>query len=754
MRFILFILFVVIPLMVKSQTAINGMAMTNNDQGETEGLPGATVFWLGTDVGTITDDKGWFTLAYKPEYKQLVFSFVGYKTDTIAVNGPKVIHHLMREEGELDEVLINAEKPKTAVSYLQSANIITINEDELLKAACCNLSESFETNPSIDVNFSDALTGTKQIRMLGLTSPYILIAQENIPTVRGASQAYGLTFTPGTWIESIQITKGAGSVVNGFESIAGQINTELRKPLNDDRFFINAYGSLDGRLELNTHFSKKVSDRWNTSLFLHGNLRNKKSDNNNDNILDIPLAKQVNVMNRWQYTDAEKGYVSIIDFRYLRDDKQTGEMDFDPDIHKLTTQKYGSEINTERIDAATKIGYVFPDAPYNSIGFQLAYSGHEQGSYFGLNQYNIDHKSLYSNLRLNSILGSTLHKFKTGISFTHDSYDELVNTSGTPDEFTVFNRVENSIGGFYEYNYDNLDDFSLIAGLRLDFHNLLGTFLTPRLHIRYAPWEKGVLRASVGRGKRSANIFAENQRLFGSSRVMNIESIDGKIYGLDPEIAWNYGISFLQGFNLFGRKADFTIDYYSTRFQNKAIVDVDESPQRVVFYNLDGNSYANNLQVQFNYNLAKSLDLRLAYKNYDVKTDYNKGRLAKPLQAEHIFFANLGYEINQNAQGGHWRFDYTFNWLGKQRLPFTESNPAPYRLDEYSPSYGLMNAQITKVFSRTFEIYVGGENLSNYKQENPILASDDPFGAYFDSSIVYAPIHGRMFYAGLRFSIH
>ncbi len=746
MKILIRILCILIPIVMQSQSTIKGMAMIKNSEGKTEGLPEATIYWLDTDIGTTTNDKGWFTLIYKPEYKKLVFSYVGYRTDTVTVNKPKEIHHFMVEESGLNEVVVQAEKQKTAVSYLQSANIVTINQGELLKAACCNLSESFETNPSIDVNFSDALTGTKQIRMLGLTSPYILIAQENIPSVRGASQAFGLTFTPGTWIESIQITKGAGSVVNGYESIAGQINTEIRKPLNDDKLFINAYGSLDGRLELNTHFSQKVSDKWNTSLFVHGNLRDKKMDENDDNFLDIPLAKQINVMNRWQYTDVINGFVSFINFRYLKDEKQTGEVDFDPKNHKFTTQKYGSEINTERFDTSVKLGYVFPETPYNSMGFQLAYSGHKQGSYFGLNEYNIDHKSVYSNLLFNSILGSTLHNYKTGISFTHDAYEEFVNTSD-------FGRVENSFGGFFEYNYDNLDDFSLIAGVRLDYHNLLGTFITPRLHIRYAPWDKGVLRASVGRGKRSANIFAENQQLFGSSRVLNILNTDGKIYGLNPEIAWNYGISFLQGFSLFNRNGDLIIDYYSTQFQNQAVVDVDESPQQALFYNLDGNSFANNLQVQFNYQLAQRLDLRLAYKNYDVKTDYQKGSLDKPLQAKHIFFANIGYETQQNAKGGNWRFDYTFNWLGKQRLPFTGSNPVQYQLAEYSPSYNLMNAQLAKVFSRNFEIYVGGENLSNYKQENPILASDNPFGSYFDSSIVYAPVHGRMFYAGLRYTI-
>lgn len=747
MKIILKIIFIFIPLVIQSQTTIKGMAMIKNSKGQTEGLPGATIYWSGTDVGTTTSEKGWFTINYKPEYKKLIFSFVGYRTDTVVVNAQREIHHFMKEENELDEVLVKSKKQKTAVSYLQSANIITINEGELLKSACCNLSESFETNPSIDVNFSDALTGTKQIKMLGLTSPYILITQENIPSVRGASQAYGLTFTPGTWIESIQITKGSGSVVNGFESIAGQINTELKKPFDDDKFFINAYGSLDGRLELNTHFNQKISDKWSTGLFVHGNLRNVEKDRNNDGFLDIPLAKQINIMNRWQYTDAKNGLVSFINFRYLKDDKQTGEIDFDPKLHKLTTQKYGAEINTERVDVSTKLGYVFPETPYQSFGVQVAYSGHNQDSYFGLNQYNINHKSVYSNAIFSSILGSTLHKYKTGLSYTYDAYEEFVNAND-------FGRTENSFGGFFEYSYDNLDNFSLVAGLRLDHHNLLGTFVTPRLHVRYAPWDKGVLRASVGRGKRSANIFAENQRLFGSSRVMNILNTDGKIYGLNPEIAWNYGFSFLQGFNLFDKKADFTIDYYSTVFQNQVVVDVDESPQQVLFYNLEGNSHASNLQIQFNYNLIEHVDLRIAYKYYDVKTDYKKGTLQKPLQPQHRFFANIGYETHENSKGGNWRFDYTFNWLGEQRLPFTASSPIQYQLPEYSSSYVLMNVQIAKVFSKNFEIYIGGENITNYKQENPILASDNPFGANFDTTIIYAPILGSMYYAGLRFTIN
>ena len=522
-----------------------------------------------------------------------------------------------------------------------TANTTLVTSKELLKAACCNLAESFETNPSIDVNFSDALTGTKQIKMLGLTSPYLMIAEENIPSVRGASQAYGLSFTPGTWIESIQITKGAGSVVNGYESISGQINTELIKPINNIPFFLNAYGSTDSRFELNTHFNGKISDKWSSALFVHGNARTAKNDMNDDGFLDNPLAKQINILNRYQYYNAEKGWVSFINFRYMNDKKQTGETDFDPDTDKGTTNFWGSEINTERFDVSSKVGYVFKDMPYQSIGFQNAFNSHNQESYFGLNQYNIKQSSFYSNLIFNSIISNTMHKFATGLNFTYDKYQEFVNVND-------YSRIDNSVGAFFEYTYDNDSNFSLIAGGRVDNHNRLGTFITPRLHIRYNPWEKGVLRVSAGRGKRSANIFAENQPLFASARTFDILDTNGKIYGLDPEIAWNYGLSFNQKFIILGRSADAGFDFYKTDFTKQVVVDLYTAPatpgtHQVLFYNLNGKSYANSLQVDFNVELAKHLDLRTAYKYYDIQTDYLSGRSERPLQAKHRFFANLGY---------------------------------------------------------------------------------------------------------------
>ncbi len=739
------VLLFALPMFVHAQESIKGLILEVLD-GKEVPLTGANVYWLNTSIGTLTDADGKFSLPYANEHKKLVISYIGFKTETLTINSSKFIRQVLKATSELDEVTLSLQKQTTTKSYLKAANTFMVSNDELLKAACCNLSESFETNPSIDVNFADALTGTKQIKMLGLTSPYILIATENIPAVRGASQAQGLSFIPGTWVESIQITKGAGSVVNGFESITGQINAELVKPTKDHKFFLNLFGASSQRFELNTHFNTQVSEKWSTGVYLHGNTHQKKHDVNDDGFLDMPLYNQINVMNRWQYTNPEKGVVSFINLRYLKDGKQSGQVDFNPSTDRLTTNFWGSEIDTERIEGSFKLGYVNPKIPYQSLGFQMAYSHHQQNSYFGLRIYDIKHKSFYSNLIYNSIISDSRHKIKTGIGFTYDYYDEFVET-------TQFERNDNSIGGFFEYAFDNLENFTMTAGLRADQHNRLGFFITPRLHMRYTPWEKAALRASIGRGKRIANIFAENQNLFASSRQINIFNSGGQIYGLDPEIAWNFGFSYLQGFNLFGRKADVTLDFYRTTFENQVVVDW-ENPYEINFYNLEGQSFANSFQLELNYSIANRFDLRTAYKYYNIQTDYQVGRRIKPLIPGHRVFVNLAYEYLGQNRLAPWKFDATYNWLSEQRYPDTSLSPEVYQRDDFSPTVGTLNVQVTKVFSPKFEVYLGGENVTNIRQSDPIISADDPFGPNFDTNFVYGPIFGSMYYAGLRFKLN
>ena len=742
-----FILFFFVPALIFSQEEIKGKIMEMTSNGNELPLMGANVLWEGTSVGSVSDKNGNFRLSYDKSYKTLVVSYVGFSAQKIdVINIKKFLKIILQPTDVLDDIIIKGRKKTSATSYITSQNISTISSKELLKAACCNLSESFETNPSIDVNFSDAVSGTKQIKMLGLNSPYVLITNENIPAVRGAAQVYGMSFIPGSWVESIQVTKGAGSVINGFESITGQINAELVKPLTDPKLFVNLYGSINGRLELNTHLNTRLDSNWSTGFYIHADNRNQTFDKNKDSFLDMPLGKQINVMNKWQYTNLEKGLISFINFRFLDDQKQTGQIDYNPSIHEFGSTVWGSEVDTKRFDFSAKFGYVNPEVTFQSLGFQFAYSYHDQEAYFGNRIYDINHKSVYTNLVYNSIISNTRHKIKTGITFSHDAYQEQVENNN-------FGRTENSIGGFFEYAFDNLENLNLTAGMRLDHHNLLGTFLTPRLHVRYTPWGKSALRFSIGRGKRSANIFAENQRIFASNRVVNIQNSNGVIYGLDPEIAWNYGFSMLQGFTLFERKADLIFDFYRTDFQNQVVVDY-ETPTEINFYNLNGESFASSLQIEFNYTPLERLDFKSAYKYYDVRTEYNSGELQKPLIPKQRFFTNISYETVSNKKGGLWKFDSTYNWTGQQRFSSTLLNPIAFQLPAYSPTFSTLNAQITKVFSNQFEIYVGGENITNARQINPILGSENPFGSNFDGTFVYGPIFGSMYYAGLRFKLN
>lgn len=488
----IFLIGLLLPLSVFAQHFSKGKVVDENNAP----LIGADVYWEGTEIGVSTDNEGAFTLKRTDASNTLAVSYIGYKKKTVKVSGNASLHIQLEPEATLEEVVVSQKRANTMKSQWQVADVHTMSSGELLKAACCNLSESFSTNPSIDVNFSDAVTGNKQIKMLGLTSPYILMAEENIPTMRGASQAYGLSFVPGTWIESIQITKGAGSVINGYESISGQINYEIEKPLSSRPFFLNLYASEDNRYELNAHTNQKLSDKWATTLFAHGNVRQQKADHNHDGFIDNPIGNQINLLNRWQYANAEKGWVGFLNLHYMKDERQAGELRFNRLTDKGTTNAWGSEVNSERFSASNKIGYVFPDTPYKSIGLQNSFQSHRQDSYFGLNRYDIQQKSWYGNLIYNSIITDTKHKFATGLNGTYDDYNEVLTTSALAGDFS---RVDRSIGAFFEYTYDNLSNFSFVAGVRADSHNHLGNFITPRLHLRYNPWKQATFRVSADR---------------------------------------------------------------------------------------------------------------------------------------------------------------------------------------------------------------------------------------------------------------
>lgn len=721
---------------------VKGVVLEEDKKGSFKPLPGASVSWLGTGRGVMTGDNGVFALPVAAGSSRLVISYAGYRADTLTVTDIRELTIVLAADQQLQEVKVISRQKSTYLSSLNPVRTQVMTERELFKAACCNLSESFETNPSVDVSYNDAVTGSKQIQLLGLSGVYTQLTVENLPGPRGIAAPLGLNSIAGPWVESIQLNKGVGSVANGFESIAGQINIELKKPEKAERVYANAYINNMGKTDLNLNLAQKIGKKWSTALLLHDDfLANSGIDVNRDGFRDLPTGNLFSALNRWKYDDG-KGFLTQFGFKFLSDTKTGGETSFNRDKDQFTTRHYGLGIDTRRYEGFAKIGYVFPGKKYKSAGLQLSAFDHRQDAYFGLRSYNARQKNFYANLIYQSIIGSTMHKFRTGLSFEADHYKEDFNTAR-------YQRTESVPGAFFEYTFSPVSKLDIVSGIRADHNSLYGWFATPRLHIRYAPAKGTTIRISAGRGQRTANIFAENSSVLVSARQVHIMTAStGKAYGLDPEVAWNKGISMDQKFKLFHHDALFSIDFFRNDFQKQVVVDL-EDPREVRFYNLQGKSYSNSLQTELTMEPAQGLEWRLAYRFFDVKTTYGGKLLEKPFTAKHRAFANIAYEIKG------WKFDYTINYNGSKRIPATDGNPAEYQRPVASPGYVLMNAQVSRTMGKKhpFDLYLGGENLTNYFQRQAIIAADQPFGDYFDASLIWGPVGGRLFYAGWRLKL-
>lgn len=725
------------------QAYLGGTVFEAEGKGRGIPLPGANISWLGTGEGTFTDEKGRFELPLIAQSEQVVISFVGFGTDTIQVKEDFDLVIVLRTGTLLNTVEVTYRPRTTETSFIDPIKVQNIGEKELMKAACCNLSESFETTPSVDVSFTDAVTGARQIEMLGLASPYVQITRENMPDVRGLSAIYGLTYTAGPWVEGIQVNKGMGSVVNGFESIAGQINVELRKPERSDRLYLNLYGNQMGRLEGNLNVSQPVGERWSSGLLLHAKNQkmSREIDRNDDGFMDMPSSEQYIAVNRWKYNGGN-GLEAQFGVKGAYIDDISGQHGFDPDDRDGHAHHWGARITTRRVEGWFKMGKVFAGRPSASLGFQLSGLYHDQDAFFGLRDYNAEQGSAYANLIYQGLIVDTRHRFKTGASFQWDQYEEQLAAD-------VFTRDEWAPGVFFEYTYQPVEQLTAVAGLRADRHNLFGAFFTPRLHLRYALNETAVLRASAGRGQRTASIIAENIGALASARNIVIHSEDnGKPYGLDAEVAWNYGLNFTQDFRLAGRDGAFSLDAYYTGFENQILADYDQDPRALYFYNLPGNSRSASLQAQVDVEALPRWDVRLAYRFNDVRADYQGGELQKPLISRHRAFINTAYHTPSR-----WKFDFTLNWQGAKRIPSTAANPPEFQRQDYSPDFLLANAQVSKEWNKNFEIYLGAENLFNFMQPDPIISNENPFGPYFDSSLVWGPVFGRNVYLGVRYRI-
>lgn len=730
-------LYVILLLIFVSTSAwadklVKGRVYDDNNQP----IIGANVYWEGTQKGTTSDLDGYFELQRQGKETNLVASYIGYTTVITPVKGAtEDLRIVLKGEVALQEIVVSERKAGTIASRTSVLQTQKITYDEICRAACCNLAESFETNPSVDVSYADAATGARQIKLLGLSGTYVQMLTENYPNFRGAASLYGLDYVPGAWMESIQVSKGTSSVKNGYEALAGQINVEFKKPPTADIFSANVFASDAGRYEGNADASWHINDKVSTGLLVHYSNDRMQHDGNEDGFLDTPLKQQINLMNRW-YHKLDK-YVAQYGARYLNESRTGGQAT----KHHDFVDPYQVHLTTNRAELFTKQAYIIDMEKVESVALILSGSYHEQASLYDRTPYNVYQKNVYASLLYEKEF-SKAHSLSTGLSMNYDGFNENLELNQV---WTPYNRKEVVSGAYAQYTYNLNDKFIVLAGLRADYSTLYDVFVTPRMHIKYNPFEWFHVRASAGKGFRTANVLAENNFLLSSSRKMYIAD------NLDQEEAWNTGVNLSFYIPLFGKELTLNGEWYYTDFVKQVVVDMDSDPHAVHFYNLDGRSYSNSFQVEATYPFFRGFSLTAAYRYTDAKTDYRNTegvteRMKKPLVSDYKGMLTASYQTPLKK----WQFDLTGQFNGGGRMPTPDlENPL---WEPNFNSYTVVNAQITRYF-RNWSVYIGAENLFDYKQPNPIIDAGNPRGDNFDGSMVWGPVHGRKIYAGLRFNI-
>lgn len=729
-KYVLIILGIGIFFPAKSQT-LHG---TVRDSQTAESLPGANVYWNNTTTGTITDQEGKFSLEAASLPQSLIISFVGYRNDTIlveSVENPITIS--LVSSLNINAVEVTENRGAFTMSSMDKLNTEHINRGVLRKAACCNLSESFETTASVDVVLNDAITGTRKIQMLGLDGIYVQNLFEGIPFTRGLANVQGFDQIPGPWISDIQLTKGIGTVQNGYESMTGQININFLPPDGPETIYLDFFANDQSRFEANAIWTKPINNRWSTALFFGGNLERERVDKNKDGFMDMPVREGFKLMNRWKYdTNFLRSQLTV---RYNTEERMAGQTGFNFNDDFGKTNLYGFGLNFDQVEVMGKVGILSKARQDRSLGITGIYSYVDVDSYFG----NTIYTGIEESARINTLFESKFseysdHSYTAGLHFLYDKYDESFADS-------AFSREEIVPGAYLEYTYDR-PRFTFVAGARSDFHNIYGTQFLPRVHGKYNLKPLTTLRATLGRGFRSPNAFADQLGVLASSRHVRV------LHTPEAESSWNTGLSLLHKFQLFDREAVFNVDYYYTIFENQLVVDRDYDVNQLLFYNLDGKSDAHSFQTDFQTELLKGLGVKLSYKYQIVEVDYISGKLEKPLVPNHRALFNVGY----TSPEGKWYIDATANYYGSSRLPSTSQNPEAFQVALTSDEFFIFNSQITRVF-KNFEVYAGAENIGNFIQKDAIIDAENPFGSNFDSSLIYGPVNGRTFYAGVRLTI-
>ena len=708
------------------------------DGSQKKPIYGAKIKLLQAKSGTVSREDGTFELVLPKELPDtLVISAFGYNPDTLIVSKKDrftALNILLYSDKLLPEILIEYRKNGHSISRLKTLHVEELTAIELRKAACCNLSESFETNASVDVNITDAVSGAKKIQMMGLDGVYTQIQMENIPYLRGLESAFGLSSLSGTWIESIQITKGTGNVVNGYESMAGLVNLELKKPDEMEKIYLNVYQNIFGRSEFNFNKGIILNPKWSTGFLGHVSSTYGNIDRNKDAFRDLPTGDNTAFMNRWAYKG--KKMEAQFGINFYRDRKVGGQTSFFRNKeNQVDTANYGVLINSKHIDIYGKTGF-FGKRPMQSLGIVYNIKHQEIDGFFGLKNFSGLEKRGYINVIYDDIIGTSDHKIKVGTSFV------AIDISLKADTLSQ-KRMELVPGIFAEYTYTGRR-LTGVFGSRYDYHSIFGDQFSPRVHLKYLLSEMTDLRFTAGKGWRVPNFIIDNISLLASSKQWIAPS------ETKPEISWNIGGSLVHEMKIFERKASISLDFYHTRFENQLIVDRDDAINAIVFSNLKNSSFSNSFQTEFSFSLIKNLEIRLAYKFLDVQAKYGNEMRQQVMIPRQRGFVNIAY-ITRNKR---WEYDFTCSVFSPSRLPIQRdfSNDTLLISDMKSPTYAMINAQITHIYKK-FDFYLGGENLTNSTQKNPIIDAANPFGSKFDATNIYMPITGINIYVGIRYAI-
>ena len=739
---LLFILSLFLGLNASAQGFIEGTVYEENENGEKTPLPGVNVYWKIVNEGVVTDVNGHYKIPVHGQIGCLVFSCISYENDTVHhMFEPIHLDHVFQTAHMLNEVEIASRQKATFISVLNPVAVQSITSEGLRRAACCSLAESFESNASVDVSYSDAVTGAKQIELLGLSGLYTQMMAENMPNFRGLAATFGLNYVPGTWMNAILVSKGTSSVRNGYESISGQINVDYKKPEEgeSEKLFLNLYGNTMGMAEFNFNTRWNVGQHGSMMLLGHVNHNFMTMDANGDSFVDDPRVTQYNVFARYNY--AHDWFEGMWGVKALKEDRYGGQIGYVPGAHLhegSAADSLGFVINTERYEAFSKTGFLF-DREETSLGVQQQFTYHKMHSaYFSRNLYHGEQYSYYANLLFNSFISNMMHKYSVGASYSYDQYKEHLNDS-------LYGRVEHVPGVFAEYTFDDSHHWSAILGMRADYNTYYQQLLyTPRVHVRFNTHDELTLRLSAGKGYRSPNVLVENSTMLASAREIAFVQMP------KMEEAWNYGINLSKTLYLGWRELTLMADFYRTDFVNQIVLDRDADAHQIRIYNLDGKSYSNCAQIEVNGEIFKDFDLTLAFRYNDVKMTINDTLREKPFVNRYKGLVTMSYAP------GTWQFDFTTQFNGDSRVPNLNGNASAVANGqnlERSPFYVILNAQVTKKLGKHWELYVGGENLTNYTQTHPIISAENPLSEDFDASMVWGPLSGIRAYLGARFKL-